>query len=68
MVIRWLDSNIDAYPHEEESEQMIATERISKQLLAEDSAHLKENIELALDSMHNQKTNRRRGLIDRTNR
>ena len=29
MVIRWLDSNIDDYPHEEESEQMIASERIS---------------------------------------
>ena len=50
MVIRWLDSNIDDYPHEEESEQMIASERISKQLLAEDSADLKEKIELALDS------------------
>ena len=50
MVIRWLDSNIDDYPNEEESEQMIASERISKQLLAEDSADLKEKIELALDS------------------
>ena len=50
MVIRWLDSNIDDYPTEEESEQMIASERISKQLLAEDSADLKEKIELALDS------------------
>ena len=49
MVIRWLDSNIDDYPNEEESEQMIASERISKQLLAEDSADLKEKIELALD-------------------
>ena len=49
MIIRWLDSNIDDYPHEEESEQMIASERISKQLLAEDSADLKEKIELALD-------------------
>jgi len=44
-----LDSNIDDYPNEEESEQMIASERISKQLLAEDSADLKEKIELALD-------------------
>jgi len=50
MVIRWLDSNIDDYPNEEESEQMIASEGISKQLLAEDSADLKEKIELALDS------------------
>ena len=50
MIIRWLDSNIDDYPHEEKSEQMIASERISKQLLAEDSADLKEKIELALDS------------------
>ena len=50
MVIRWLDSNIDDYPNEEESEQMIASERISKQLLAEDSRDLKEKIELALDS------------------
>jgi len=50
MVIRWLDSNIDDYPNEEDSEQMIASERISKQLLAEDSADLKEKIELALDS------------------
>ena len=50
MVIRWLDSNIDDYPNEEESEQMIASERISKQLLAEDSSDLKEKIELALDS------------------
>jgi len=49
MVIRWLDSNIDDYPNEEESEQMIASERISKQLLAEDSADLKEKINLALD-------------------
>ena len=49
MVIRWLDSNIDDYPNEEENEQMIASERISKQLLAEDSADLKEKIELALD-------------------
>ena len=49
MVIRWLDTNIDDYPNEEESEQMIASERISKQLLAEDSADLKEKIELALD-------------------
>ena len=49
MVIRWLDSNIDDYPNEEDSEQMIASERISKQLLAEDSADLKEKIELALD-------------------
>ena len=49
MVIKWLDSNIDDYPNEEESEQMIASERISKQLLAEDSADLKEKIELALD-------------------
>ena len=49
MVIRWLDSNIDDYPNEEESEQMIASERISKQLLAEDSSDLKEKIQLALD-------------------
>jgi hypothetical protein len=49
MVIRWLDSNIDDYPNEEDSEQMIASERISKQLLAEDSADLKEKINLALD-------------------
>ena len=49
MVIRWLDSNIDDYPNEEESEQMIASERISKQLLAEDSADLQEKINLALD-------------------
>ena len=49
MVIKWLDSNIDDYPNEEESEQMIASERISKQLLAEDSADLKEKINLALD-------------------
>ena len=49
MVIRWLDSNIDDYPNVEESEQMIASERISKQLLAEDSSDLKEKIQLALD-------------------
>ena len=49
MVISWLNSNINDYPNEEENEQMIASERISKQLLAEDSADLKEKIELALD-------------------
>ena len=49
MVIRWLDSNKDDYPNEEESEQMIASERISKQLLAEDSSDLKEKIQLVLD-------------------
>tara|TARA_R100000900_G_scaffold142078_1_gene123593 strand:- start:157 stop:438 length:282 start_codon:yes stop_codon:yes gene_type:complete len=49
MVIYWLNSNINDYPNEEENEQMIASERISKQLLAEDSADLKEKIELALD-------------------
>ena len=57
MVISWLNSNINDYPNEEENEQMIASERISKQLLAEDSADLKEKIELALDPSTTKKTN-----------